>query len=69
MAVNYSEISDTVETSARPRAAERRPSPGIAPWRVYHIGFGAPGRVELFHYDEEGLPENCFRVRTLYCAA
>ena len=37
------------------------------PWGVEHIGFEQPGQVKIFHYDEWELPEDAFRVRTLYC--
>lgn len=37
------------------------------PFRVRHIGFRAPQQAEVFEYDEWELPDNCFRVRTLYC--
>jgi zinc-binding dehydrogenase len=67
MTLNYSEVADATETRADSRSQTPAPRPEVAPWRVYHVGFGAPGQVEVFHYDEEGLPEDCFRVRTLYC--
>ncbi len=35
--------------------------------RIEHIGFRSPGKTEIFHYDEEALPEDSVRIRTLYC--
>src|SRR5262245_46037135 len=68
MTAGYPGVADELDLE---EAAPARVSPGrrdaAALWRVFHLGFGAPGRVELFHYDEEALPEECFRVRTLYC--
>jgi NADPH:quinone reductase-like Zn-dependent oxidoreductase len=65
MTVRSSEVHDDVET--RPELSQDRPSVSEPPpWRVYHVGFGAPGRVEIFHYDEPALPDRCFRVKTLY---
>ena len=37
------------------------------PFGVDHVGFEAPGRVGIFHYDEWQLAEDAFRLRTLYC--
>lgn len=36
-------------------------------WRVEHIGFAHPGRVEIFSYDEGHLHPGQFRVETLFC--
>jgi hypothetical protein len=36
-------------------------------WRVEHIGFAAPKRVEIFSYDEGELWPDQFRVETLFC--
>ncbi len=36
-------------------------------WRVEHVGFAEPGRVEIFSYDEGPLHEGQFRVETLFC--
>lgn len=35
---------------------------------VRHIGFRAPGQVEIFQYEEGELPRGQFRVRTLFSA-
>lgn len=37
------------------------------PFGVDHIGFEAPERAAIFHYDEGELPADAFRVRTLFC--
>lgn len=35
-------------------------------WTVYSLGFAEPYRTALFSYEEGELPDNHFRVRTLY---
>src|SRR5215217_8010715 len=67
MALYHPEIGDEVAIRSPRRPANRAANEEAKPWRVYHPGFRAPGQVEIFHYDEEGVPEGCFRVRTLYC--
>ena len=37
------------------------------PFVVEHIGFRAPGHVEIMRYDEWDLSWDAFRLRTLYC--
>jgi len=54
------------ETLTHPPQLPRSPA-DEKPRRVYHIGFAAPGRSKIFHYDEDGQPDDSFRVRTLYC--
>ncbi len=38
-----------------------------AKWRVQHLGFGAPHRVEWFAYEEDAPPPGGFRLRTMFC--
>jgi hypothetical protein len=52
------------EQQAEPRGA--RSGDYYGPWRVYSLGFAAPGQTALFHYDEGDLPEGQYRIRTLY---
>ncbi|HZO90028.1 MAG TPA: zinc-binding alcohol dehydrogenase [Chthonomonadaceae bacterium] len=71
MAVNNVEITALQagehQEEGRAEAVVAAAEPVGQPWRVYHIGFRAPGQTEIFHYDEGPLPEGCVRVRTLYC--
>jgi threonine dehydrogenase-like Zn-dependent dehydrogenase len=67
MALSHPELSDELDRRAAPRPQEAARTTPAERWRVYHAGFRAPGQAEIFHYDEEGVPEGCFRVRTLFC--
>jgi threonine dehydrogenase-like Zn-dependent dehydrogenase len=67
MALYHPEVTDGVDFRTTRRPASQAATEEAKPWRVYHAGFRAPGQVEIFHYDEEGVPDGCFRVRTLYC--
>jgi len=53
-------MTDLLDAAA-PAATERDTFP------VDHIGFRAPGKTEIFHYEEGELADGLFRVRTLYC--
>src|SRR5689334_21529937 len=67
MPLSHLDVDDAVDTRSLQRQTGQAAVEEVHPWRVYHAGFRAPGQVEIFHYDEVGLPEGCFRVRTLYC--
>lgn len=54
-------MNDTSSTSTPPAP---RPDDG---WRIEHIGFASPGKVEMYSYDEGPLLPGQFRVETLFC--
>src|SRR3954466_10360606 len=67
MAVQQFALKDKPQPIKLPTVEKRPDGAAAMAWRVDHVGFSEPGRVEIFHYDEPALQEGQFRVRTLYC--